>query len=136
MKNFIIRALTGIIYVAMLAGCTVYSPVTAFFFFAIVAAACVGEFCQLANRHAGASVVVSLNVLAAFLLVASVWLYCIGSPSTGHSLALYALLVIYLLAEALYIIFHARFTGRRPGETRFICRKERIELHPLDLCFP
>mgnify|MGYP002626848932 CR=1 FL=1 len=102
MRNFIIRALTGIAYVAILVACTVFSPVTAFFFFACVAAACVGEFCLLVNRHAGASVVVPLNVLAAFLLAASVWLYCIGSPSTGRSLALYVLLVIYLLVSELY----------------------------------
>lgn len=102
MRNFIIRALTGIVYVALLVGCTVWSPVTAFFFFALVAASCVGEFCMLVNRHAGASVVISLNVLAAFLLVASVWLYCIGSPTTGQSLALYVLLVIYLLVRELY----------------------------------
>ena len=102
MRNFIIRALTGIVYVALLVGCTVWSPVTAFFFFALVAASCVGEFCMLMNRHAGASVVISLNVLAAFLLVASVWLYCIGSPTTGQSLALYVLLVIYLLVSELY----------------------------------
>ena len=102
MRNFIIRALTGIVYVALLVGCTVWSPVTAFFFFALVAASCVGEFCMLVNRHAGASVVISLNVLAAFLLVASVWLYCIGSPTTGQSLALYVLLVIYLLVSELY----------------------------------
>ena len=102
MRNFIIRALTGIVYVALLVGCTVWSPVTAFFFFALVAVSCVGEFCMLVNRHAGASVVISLNVLAAFLLVASVWLYCIGSPTTGQSLALYVLLVIYLLVSELY----------------------------------
>ena len=102
MRNFIIRALTGIVYVALLVGCTIWSPVTAFFFFALVAASCVGEFCMLVNRHAGASVVISLNVLAAFLLVASVWLYCIGSPTTGQSLALYVLLVIYLLVSELY----------------------------------
>ena len=45
MKQFIIRALTGITYAALLVGCTIYGPVTAFFFFAVVAAACVWEFC-------------------------------------------------------------------------------------------
>ncbi len=45
-------------------------------------------------------------------------------------------IVLYLLAQALIFIFRARFTGRRPGETRLICRRERIALHALDLCFP
>ena len=39
MKNLITRTLTGLIYVVLLIGCTVCSPVTAFFFFGFVAAA-------------------------------------------------------------------------------------------------
>ena len=34
MKNLIVRALTGAVYVLLLVGCTIYSPITAFFFFA------------------------------------------------------------------------------------------------------
>ncbi len=102
MKNFLTRALTGIAYVLLLVGCTVWSPVSAFFFFAVVAGGCVAEFCSLMNREHGASVSVPLNTLAAFILVACVWLYCIGSPSVGQTLALYVLLLIYLLISELY----------------------------------
>ena len=102
MKNFLTRALTGIAYVLLLVGCTVWSPVSAFFFFAVVAGGCVAEFCSLMNKEYGASVSVPLNTLAAFILVACVWLYCIGSPSVGQTLALYVLLLIYLLVSELY----------------------------------
>jgi len=102
MKNFLTRTLTGAIYVILLVGCTVFSPVSAFFFFSLVAAACVWEFCHLMNRYEGASLSISINVLAAFLLVAAVWLFCIGSETASRTLALYGLLLIYLLVSELY----------------------------------
>ena len=102
MKNFIVRALTGLVYVALLVGCTVFSPVSAFFFFALVAAGCVLEFCGLMNRHEGASVVSYLNALGAVLLSSAVWLMCIGSPSAGQMIALYGLLLLYILVSELY----------------------------------
>ena len=52
MKNLIIRTLTGAVYVLLLVGCTVYSPVSAFFCFAIVASATLWEFGTLLNTHA------------------------------------------------------------------------------------
>ena len=109
MRNFIIRALTGITYAALLIGCTVFSPVTAFFFFAIVAFACVWEFCGLMNRHAGASLVPPLSALAAVILVAAVWLMCIGSENA----------VRHLMEEP-------RCSRKRPQDTRiehssFLC---------------
>lgn len=102
MKQFIIRALTGITYAALLVGCTIYGPVTAFFFFAVVAAACVWEFCGLMNTHRGASLVPSLHALGAVLLSASLWLTCIHDKSAGRTIALYGLLLIYLLVSELY----------------------------------
>ncbi len=102
MRNFIIRALTGITYAALLIGCTVFSPVTAFFFFAIVAFACVWEFCGLMNRHAGASLVPPLSALAAVILVAAVWLMCIGSENAVRTIVLYGLLLMYMLISELY----------------------------------
>ena len=102
MKNFLTRALTGAIYVILLVGCTVYSPVSAFFFFAAIAAACVWEYSQLVNRYEGASVSAPLGALSAVLLVAAVWLSCVGSGSAPRTLALYGLLLLYLTVSELY----------------------------------
>lgn len=102
MRNFIVRALTGIVYVVLLVGCVVLHPVSSFIFFAIVAAACTCEFCSLMNRHAGASLVPSLHALAAVMLVSAVWLMCIGSPSAGKTIALYGLLLLYMVISELY----------------------------------
>ena len=87
MKNLIVRTLTGLIYVLLLAGCTICSPVTAFFFFGIVAAATLFEFGTVMNNHAGANMPRAINSLAGFILVAAVWLFCIGSANATHMIA-------------------------------------------------
>ncbi len=102
MRNFAIRTLTAIAYVALLTGCTVYSPVTAFFFFAIAAAACVWEFCGLMNKYAGATLVPSLHALGAILLTGAVWLMCIGNEAAGKTIALYGFLLLYIVISELY----------------------------------
>ena len=102
MKNLLTRALTGFIYVVLLAGCTIYSPVTAFFFFGIVAAATLYEYGTVMNRHAGASLPRAINALAGFILVAAVWLYCIGSVSAVRMVALWAFLLLYIMISELY----------------------------------
>ena len=102
MKNLITRTLTGAIYVLLLVGCTIYSPVSAFFFFAIVAAATLWEFGTVMNAHAGASMPRPINALAGIVLAAAVWLSAIASPQTAQMFALYGLLLIYILVSELY----------------------------------
>lgn len=102
MKNLITRALTGFIYVILLAGCTIYSPVSAFFFFGIIAAATLYEFGSVMNNHAGASMPRAINSLAGFILVAAVWLFCIGSDSALRLTGLWALLILYIMVSELY----------------------------------
>ncbi len=102
LKNLIIRTLTGVVYVLLLIGCTVYSPVTAFGFFAVVAFCTLLEFGTIVNKHAGASVNVAINSLAGFMLVAAVWLLCIGSDDAYRSLCIYGALLLYLMVSELY----------------------------------
>ncbi|MBO7067578.1 MAG: phosphatidate cytidylyltransferase [Bacteroidaceae bacterium] len=102
MKNLVVRTLTGLIYVVLLIGCTVYSPVTAFFFFGIVAAATLFEFGTVMNHHAGASLPRAINSLAGFIIVAAVWLFCIGSVTAPRMIALWALLLLYIMVSELY----------------------------------
>ena len=102
MKNLIIRTLTGAVYVLLLVGCTVYSPVSAFYFFAIVAAATLWEFGTLMNTHAHATMPRLINSLAGFVLVAAVWLSTIANPQTAKMFALYGLLLLYIIVSELY----------------------------------
>ena len=102
MRNLIIRTLTGAIYVLLLVGCTVYSPVSAFFFFAVVAAATLWEFGTLMNTHLEARMPRPINAMAGVVLVAAVWLSAIASPQTGKMFSLYGLLMLYILISGLY----------------------------------
>ena len=102
MKNLITRALTGIVYVLLLVGCTYYSPISAFFFFAIVSAATLWEFGTLVNRHQQAQLPRPINAMAGIVLAAAVWLCTIASPQAGQMFALYGLLLLYIIVSALY----------------------------------
>ena len=73
-KNFIIRTLTGIVYVALLVGSLLGGPIWVFFFFAALGYATIWEFCSLMNKHYGASLVPHIQALAGLTLSGGVWL--------------------------------------------------------------
>ena len=102
MKNLIIRTLTGAVYVLFLVGCTIYSPVSAFFFFAVVVAATLWEFGTLMNTHVHSGIVRPINSMAGVVLVAAVWLSAIDSPQTARMFSLYALMLLYIIVSELY----------------------------------
>ncbi|MBR5053378.1 MAG: phosphatidate cytidylyltransferase, partial [Bacteroidaceae bacterium] len=102
MKNLIIRTLTGAVYVLLLVGCTVYSPVSAFFFFALAAAGTLWEFGSLMNTYEDANMPRPINAMAGVVLVAGVWLSAIASPQTAQMFALYGLLMLYIIISELY----------------------------------
>ena len=102
MKNLIVRTLTGVIYVLLLVGCTIYSPVSAFFFFAIITAATLWEFGSLMNAHVHSQMVRPVNSMAGVVLVAAVWLSTIANPQTAQTFALFGLLLIYIIVSELY----------------------------------
>lgn len=102
MKNLIVRALTGAVYVALLVGCTVCHPLAAFVFFTFVSVATLWEFGTIMNRHYGAELVRPVNALAGALLSSSVWLFSMGAPSAGQMVALYGVTLLYLLVSELY----------------------------------
>ena len=102
LRSLVVRTLSGAVYVLLLVGCTVYSPVSAFFFFAIVAAATLWEFGTLMNNLLGANMPRPINAMAGVVLVAAVWLSAIASPQTAQMFSLYGLLLLYILISALY----------------------------------
>lgn len=102
LRSLVVRTLTGAVYVLLLVGCTVYSPVSAFFFFAVVAAATLWEFGTLMNTHLEARMPRPINAMAGVVLVAAVWLSAIASPQTAQMFALYGLLMLYIIISGLY----------------------------------
>ena len=68
----------------------------------LVAAATLFEFGTVMNQHTDASMPRAINALAGFILVAAVWLFCIGSVKASSMMALWALLLLYIMVSELY----------------------------------
>lgn len=103
MKNFIVRACTGLAYAVLLVGCVVYSPVSAYVFFGLVTVACLMEFGAVVNNHAEASLPRPINALGGFLLVSAVWLMATGGNGAGKMAAAWGALMLYILVRELYV---------------------------------
>lgn len=102
MKNFITRVLTGIVYVALLVICTLWNPLAAYIFFALVAAAAVWEFGTIVNNHYDASVNRPITAMAAIILCGIVWLMKIGSGTSVQMMGLYGFTLLYIIITELY----------------------------------
>lgn len=71
MKNLIIRALTGVIFVALLVGCIVWHPYTFAALFAVISALTTWEFGTIVNRNADLQVNRFItSVSSAYLFIA------------------------------------------------------------------
>lgn len=101
-RNFITRTFTGVVYVALLVGCTLGGPVWAFFFFSLVGAATAWEFSSLMNRHYGSSLAPHIQAMASVVLAGAVWLQLVGGNSRKEMFVLYALLMLYIFVSELY----------------------------------
>ena len=101
MKNFIIRAITGLTFAALLIGCILYNPVSLILLFSIVAGLTIWEFGTIVNNHAGASMNRLISAVAGFYLVFAVGGYQLGMISTREFMP-YLLTLIYLLVSELY----------------------------------
>ena len=63
MKNFIQRAITGLIFVAVLIGCIIGGPLSFGVLFCIISALATVEFCNLMNKHEGVNMNRNICVL-------------------------------------------------------------------------
>lgn len=102
MKNFIIRAITGLTFAAVLIGSIVYHPMTLILLFSIVAALTIWEFGTIVNHHAGASMNRLISAVAGFYLVFAVGGYQFGMITSTREFMPYLLTLLYLLVSELY----------------------------------
>lgn len=96
------RTLTGIVFVAVLVGATLYSPVSFILLFAVVTALTVWEFSTNVNLHAGASVNRLINTVAAVYLFVAFAGFC-GDLVPSKAFVPYLISIIYLLVIELYL---------------------------------
>ena len=102
MNNLVLRALTGTVFVAVLVGGILFSPLTFVALFALVTGLTVWEFSGIVNRHAGASVNRLINTAAAVYLFFAFAGFC-ADYVPSRAFVPYLVSVVYLLVSELYL---------------------------------
>ena len=102
MKNFIQRAITGLIFVAVLIGCIIGSPLSFGLLFSIISAMATAEFCNLMNKHEGVCVNRNICVLGSVSLFLCFFYYGLNPAQTGIFIP-YLIITIYLMVSELYL---------------------------------
>ncbi len=101
MNNLVLRSLTGLLFVAVLVGSIVYSPLTFAALFAVITGMSVWEFSTNVNEHGGASVNRFINTAAAVMLFAAMAGYCADYTAPRQFIP-YLFTLLYLLINELY----------------------------------
>ena len=75
MKNLIIRAITGALFVIVLVGGIVFNPYSLLILFTVITALTVWEFTTIVNRHMYLHVNRFITTVAAAYLFVAVWAF-------------------------------------------------------------
>lgn len=102
MKNFIQRAITGIIFVAVLIGCIIGSPFSFGILFAIISGMATYEFCNLVNKQEDVDINRNICTLGSVFLFFCFFYYGINPTDTGIFIP-YLVLIAYLMISELYL---------------------------------
>lgn len=101
MNTFVLRTLTGTLFVALLVGAMVLSPTTFVALFAIITGLVVWEFADNVNKHDGASVNKLINTVAAMYLFFAFFGFS-SDFLPSKAFIPYLLSIVYLLIAELY----------------------------------
>ena len=102
MKNFIQRAITGLIFVAVLVGCIIGSPLSFGLLFCIISAMATAEFCNLMNKQEGVKMNRNICVLGSITMFLCFFYYGKNPAQTGIFIP-YLIIIIYLMISELYL---------------------------------
>ena len=101
MKNLIIRAITGALFVIVLVGGIVFNPYSMLILFAVITAMTVWEFTTIVNRHMHLHVNRFITTFAAVYLFVAIWAF--NTNIMGSEVFIpYLISIIYLLVSELY----------------------------------
>ena len=101
-NNFIQRAITGVLFVAVLVGCILCSPLSFGILFAIIGALSVHEFSHLINQKGEAEINKMITALGGAYLFLAVMGFC--QSTIGAEVFLpYLALLLYLMITELYL---------------------------------
>lgn len=100
-SNFLQRAITGVIFVAVLVGCILGGPISFTILFALISALTINEFGNIVNRMEHTRMNKPISILAGLFL-----LLCFGYigvvPGANEIFIPYLFLILYLFISELY----------------------------------
>ncbi len=102
-NNFIKRAITGVLFVAILVGCILYDAFSFGILFTVISALTIYEFAQLVNMRAeGVKINKTINMLGGAYLFLAIMGFCIDAADSKIFIP-YVLLLLYMMISELYL---------------------------------
>ena len=101
-SNFVQRTITGILFVVILVGCILLTPISFGILFALISALSVYEFGQLMDKSEQVAINKKITSLAGAYLFLAVMAFCTGATDAQVFLP-YLLLLLYLMITELYL---------------------------------
>ena len=100
-KNLIVRAITGAVFVAVLVSAICFGYATMGLLFAIITGLSVWEFCSVVNTREDVDTNRTIVTLTGVCLFAATWFYCVTGFNKAFILTLFP--IIYLIISELYL---------------------------------
>lgn len=102
-NNFIKRAITGVLFVAILVGAILYDAFSFGILFTAISALTIYEFGQLVNMRAeGVKINKTINMLGGAYLFLAIMGFCIDAADSKIFIP-YVLLLLYMMISELYL---------------------------------
>ncbi|WP_288854740.1 phosphatidate cytidylyltransferase [uncultured Bacteroides sp.] len=102
-NNFIQRAVTGVLFVIVLVGCILYSPLSFGILFTIISALSVHEFAQLVNRSGEVTINKTITALGGAYLFLALMSFCTQQSIGARIFLPYLGLLLYMMITELYL---------------------------------
>lgn len=101
-SNLVVRTLTGIVFVTVLVGSMLWSPLTFMALISVITGMTTWEFCTILNKNLGLQINRLITTAAAVIFFLSVIGFYVGLTGVGMFVPLF-LSIIYLLVSELYL---------------------------------
>ena len=101
-NNFIQRVVTGALFVVVLVGCILYSPLSFGILFTIISALSVHEFAHLVNQNGEVNINKTITALGGAYLFLALMAFCTSATDARVFLP-YLVLLLYMMITELYL---------------------------------
>lgn len=102
-NNFIQRAITGALFVVILVGCILYSPLSFGILFTIISVLSVHEFAQLVSKSSEVSINKTITALGGAYLFLALMSFCTQQSVGARVFLPYLGLLLYMMITELYL---------------------------------